>query len=364
MKLDKIAVNGFKSIKNLDLELTNLNVLIGPNGAGKSNFISLFHTLNQIIVGQFQECVSKAGGAETFLHFGHKETEEICINLTFGLNQYISSFIPTDDDSLIFKNELILFHNSTRYSQEPYSENINTGEKESKLSYQAKRKPGKVASYVLNALENWRVYHFHDTSESSKLKKWGDLNDNLYLRPDARNLAAFLYELKETSEHEYQTIRDAIQMVAPFFDDFMFRPKKTNDGEKIRLEWREKGSDYPFLAHHFSDGTLRFICLATLLLQPEKPSTILIDEPELGLHPYAITILVSLMKQATVENQLIVSTQSVPLVNQMNPEDIIVVDREKKSSVFKRLSVDEIEDWIEDYGVGDLWEKNHLGGRP
>src|SRR2546427_3037694 len=158
-------------------------------------------------------------------------------------------------------------------------------------------------------------------------------------------------------------MRETITQVAPFFNDFALRPDPTPK-ESIRLEWREKGSDFPFRAAHLSDGTLRFICLATLLLQPTPPSTVLIDEPELGLHPYAITVLASLLKSASTKTQVIVSTQSVPLVNQLQPEDILVVDRAQGQSTFRHLGSEELKDWLEDYGLGDLWEKNLFGGRP
>jgi predicted ATPase len=158
-------------------------------------------------------------------------------------------------------------------------------------------------------------------------------------------------------------IRDTIRMIAPFFDDFILRPLPENEN-KIRLEWREQGSDYPFLAHHLSDGTLRFMCLATLLLQPRLPATILIDEPELGLHPYAITVLASLMRSAATKTQVIVSTQSVSLVNQFDPEDLLVVERRDQATIIEPLDAQRLSSWLEEYALGELWEKNVLGGRP
>jgi len=154
-------------------------------------------------------------------------------------------------------------------------------------------------------------------------------------------------------------------MITPFFDDFALRPYPFNQ-EKIRLEWKERGTDMTFSASALSDGTLRFMSLATLLLQPTNnlPATILLDEPELGLHPYAINVLANLLQSAAEHTQVIVSTQSVTLVNQFDPEDIIVVDRENGQSVFRHLPENEIDTWLEDYGLGDLWEKNILGGRP
>jgi predicted ATPase len=143
----------------------------------------------------------------------------------------------------------------------------------------------------------------------------------------------------------------------------LLRPIPSNPNQ-IQLEWYEKGSDFPFRANSLSDGTIRFICLATLLLQPRLPPLVILDEPELGLHPYAISILYRLLEQASKKSQLLISTQSVTLINYFSPEDVIAVDKEKGSSTFTRLDQLKIEKWMEDYTIGELWEKNIFGGRP
>ena len=132
------------------------------------------------------------------------------------------------------------------------------------------------------------------------------------------------------------------------------------------MEWVEREQDVPFKASLLSDGTLRFICLAVVFLQPVElqPATILVDEPELGLHPYAITVLGSLMRATAKEKQIIVSTQSVDLLNQVEPGNVIVVDRDGGKSSLRRLQGDHLAEWLEDYTLGELWKKNIFGGRP
>ncbi len=362
--LDKISIHGFKSIRELnDFELDSLNILIGANGSGKTNFISLFKLLNQIIDENLQVYIAQSGGANSFLYFGHKNTEKISIQLAFKNNGYNFTLIPTFQDSLIFEYEEIWFHGGRQYKR-PYSYNFGGGQKETKLHVESRDRSIKnMADHVISAIQSWRVYHFHDTSPSAKLKKFVDIDDNRILRPDASNLAAFLFLLKTKYPSDYKNIISTIRLVAPFFNDFVLIPKSSNNS-KIQIEWLENGSDDYFNANTLSDGTLRFICLATLLLQPDMPATIIIDEPELGLHPYAITILAALLKSASEKAQVIVSTQSVSLVNQFAPENIIVVDRKDNQSTFTRYSTKKLEIWLEDYGMGDLWEKNLLGGRP
>ena len=188
-------------------------------------------------------------------------------------------------------------------------------------------------------------------------------DDNRKFHPDGSNLAPYLYYLKKACSDDYKNIVDAVRMVTPFFDTFSLSPHRLNP-DHIRLEWKERGCVSCFDATALSDGTLRFICLATLLLQPEPPCLILIDEPELGLHPYAIKLLSALLKSASEKSQIIVSTQSVTLVNQFEPSNILIADREGEQTLFRRPDKEKLGTWLEDYTLGELWEKNIIGGRP
>lgn len=360
-RLEKVRIAGFKSIRDQEVTLEPLNLLIGANGAGKSNFIGIFRLLNELVSANLQVTVAKAGGADKLLHFGRKVSDQLILKLYFGPNSYCCTLEPGEDDSLIFASEEVSFQGEG-YSK-PYTERLVGGRSESRLFKARATANRSMFDYVVESFRSWRVYHFHDTGESAKVKQTSQLGDNAYLRPDAGNLASFLYRLQEKEPQAFQNIVGAVQMVAPFFDRFVLEPDRLNP-ETIRLEWLERGSTAYFNAHALSDGTLRFICLATLLLQPEIPTTVIIDEPELGLHPYAITLLAALLQSATERTQLVVSTQSVTLVNQFAAEDLIVVDRQDNESTFRRLGQDETSRWLEHYSLGELWEKNVLGGRP
>lgn len=364
-ELEVISVTGFKSIASIEkLKLNAINVLIGPNGSGKSNFIEVFSFLHAIREGQLQDYVARAGGADKVLHFGSKVTQAIEIHISFQekINQYEISLEATETDQLYPRSEVAYFWGDRKRHPQPYSKELNPRGAEAGIS---DPHSSGTANFVRHHLGSWRLYHFHDTSSSSPMKKTADVNDNRFLRPDGSNLAAFLYFLKLKYETTYSIIRRTVQRVAPFFDDFLLEPQRLNP-DKIRLEWRHKGSDSYFDASSLSDGSLRFIALATLFLQPEdlRPSVILVDEPELGLHPYAVTMLASLVKQASLETQVIVSTQSPLLLDQFQPEDVLVADRVGGGTQFTRLESTRLEAWLENYSLGQLWEKNEFGGRP
>lgn len=364
LELDYITVRGFKSIASMDqLRLTAVNVLIGPNGSGKSNFIGIFSFLNALRDGLLKDYVSRTGGAERILHFGSKTTPQLYLKVSFrgGVNQYEIEFVPTANDTLVPRAEFVYFWDKSKYDQ-PYARILSGTDGEAGVS--ALEAQG-VASYVRNHLARWRLYHFHDTSFSSPMKKTADVNDNRFLRTDGANLAAFLYFLKNRHAESYGLIRRTVRLAAPFFEDFQLEPSRLNP-DKIQLEWRHAGSDAYFNAASLSDGTLRFIALTTLFLQPEayRPSVVLIDEPELGLHPNAITLLAAMVKQAATETQVIVSTQSSLLLDHFQPEDVLVAERVEGGTRLTRLEPNRLRTWLAKYSLGQLWEKNELGGRP
>ena len=364
-ELDYITVRGFKSIASIEkLKLGPMTVVIGPNGSGKSNFIGVFSFLNAIREGRLQEYVIRAGGADKVLHFGSRTTEMLHIHISFQdeRNQYEIELVPNGADEMVPQSETGYFWDKERYPNRPYASAIEGAGREAGIS---RPYPRRVASYVQRCLASWRVYQFHDTSLDSPMKKMADVGDNRYLRIDGANLAAFLYLLRERHGESYRLIVRTIRQVAPFFKDFDLEPEALNS-DKIRLQWKHEGTDAYFDGSSLSDGTLRFMALATLFLQPDmyRPSVILVDEPELGMHPYAITLLASLMKRASTEAQVIVATQSTLLLDHFDPEQVLVAERVEGATQFTRLESSKLEAWLETFSLGQLWEKNEIGGRP
>jgi predicted ATPase len=362
--IKKLTIEGYKSIRKLeDFPLGGLNVLIGANGAGKSNFVGFFGLLKEIIEQRLQLALQTTeGGADACLYLGPKVTRELGVELYFGDHLYEFSLVPTPDNRFTFSKE-------TAWVIGPpisMTHSLGSGHSEAKIrdlkdERFTHKNVHEFPGAVNDSISSWVVYHFHDTSLSAAVRRQWALNDNETLRQNAENLAPFLYRIQRTDPACYSKIRDVVRLAAPFFDDFKLRPMPTSL-DMIQLEWQQRDSDYPFRAHQLSDGTLRFICLATALLQPSRPATVLFDEPELGLHPYALTLLGNLFKQAG--EQIIVSTQSAPLLNEFAPEDVIVVERTNGESTFRRLNSADLSEWLEEYTLGELWQKNILGGRP
>jgi predicted ATPase len=364
--LRRVLVQGFKSIESCNLELTRLNVIIGSNGAGKSNFISLFRMMQAAVDGKFQYFVTKNGGIDAMLRHGRSQTKNIAIRFNWASSTYLAAWEPTADNRMIFAEEecesAVEPHIRAHVGRDQHLESILS--QKSGLSHNDEF--DRIAIDMAERIRGWRVYHFHDTSETATVKRINNIDDHAYLRPDAENLAAFLRRLRIQYRAHYDWIVKAIRLAAPFFDDFVLEPEIENPNI-IQLRWREIGRDAPFKAFQLSDGTLRFICLATLLLQPDDvmPSIILLDEPELGLHPTAIEHLAGMLRSVSAQRQIIVTTQSVELLNRCEAGSVIVADRDQQgATTFTRLDQQRLEAWLVDYSLGQLWMANHLGGKP
>jgi predicted ATPase len=360
--LSKIQLSGYKSIKELDLEMLPINILIGANGAGKSNFISLFSLLRALSQGRFKDHVKENGGANSLLHFGAKNTSKIIVDIDVSVNGYhVELRHDLFEDELIFEKEFCRF-NDYDYSKPYYIKGKNG---ESGL-FEGGAVSQSVRDYTRFYLEKCQVYHFHDTGRTAGFKQSSPIDATDYLYTDAKNIAAFLYRLKNDSYESYRNIVDAVRTVAPFFHDFYLEPRGEGDKQSILLKWTHRKSDEPFSAQQLSDGTARFIAMATLFLQPPdtRPKTIILDEPELGLHPFALEVLADIIKSVSKTDQVICSTQSAAFANHFEPENFIVVDQSEGVSTFSRPDKAEFLAWLEDYKMGDIWNKNLIGGRP
>jgi predicted ATPase len=366
-QLDSITLKGFKSIRELnDFKLQKLNVLIGPNGAGKSNFVDFFRLLRAMAEEGLQGLIVQSGGADGFLFNGPKETKQISALLKFGWNQYRFTAEPNVAGELILREEGVLYTGGKRPNdwQIYYVPKKESSLKDWKGSKSSWGDYLSAEGYVHKSVSSWIVYHFHDTSSTAPMRRDQALRDFRELNPTAGNIAAFLKNIRENWSAKYQRIRETIQIIAPFFDDFLLEPQTKGDNELIRLEWRQKGSSFPFQPWQLSDGTIRFICLATALLQPVPPSTVVIDEPELGLHPYALEVLAALIHEASLHTQLVVSTQSPLLVDRFDAEHIITVQRKDGASSFDRLEPEPLADWLKDFSLGELVRKNVVETAP
>ena len=369
--LERLSVKGFKSIRELkDFPLNDLNVFVGANGAGKSNLIELFRMLMAMAGKNFSKFVLVRNGADGFLFNGPKVTQSISAEFVFtsrstvsqGPNTYRFEATPTTDGRNFLLSEEREYVTTSPRSYGPAAEESRLRDEKDEKSSDGRWNG--VGFFVYESISNWMVYHFHDTSANAPMRRYEIVEDCQRLRPDASNIGAFLLHMKTNPvlSPRYAEILNAVRQVIPFFDDFRLDVQEMGEAKKVALSWQQNGSDFPMQPFHLSDGSIRFICLATALLQPTPPSTIIIDEPELGLHPEAIGILSELIVDAAKRTQVIIATQSPLLLDQFAIEDIVVVNRKGGESKFERLERADYDQWLENYSVGQLWTKNVIQG--
>lgn len=367
-EITSISIRGFKTLDRLeDFRPGPLNILIGANGAGKSNFIAFFRLLSWMIDGKLQEHVGRLGGASKLLFEGPARTRElecsISIRTESGENGYQFRLGFASGDQFVFLQEQFRF-TRTGFSPHRWTD-LKNGHRESNLAAHIDSSvgPGKgVARYLRSLLKSLCVYQFHNTSDTARVKQRWRTEDKWFLKEDGGNLAPVLLRLREEFPPSYQKVVAHCRQLLPFFDDFVLNPEH----DHLLLQWRERKSDLILDAAAASDGMLRIFALITLLCHPpdELPDVLLMDEPELGLHPAAIELIGGLIRSASAQTQIIAATQSPMLLNQFDPEQVTVVERDGGASQFKRLDAAELSGWLEDYSLAELWQKNVLGGRP
>lgn len=369
--LKSVALAGYRSydqdLSRNKIELRDINIIIGANGAGKSNLISFLEMVSFMMTRGLRSYTARQGGAHSLLYFGAGQTERIAGELQIhdadGKKEDTYSFglERSATDQLYFAWERFAYRDVLH--EKPYEREMGAGHYEAELSGAWDI----TARTLRNYLERLRVFHFNDTSINARIRSTTSTTDAAYLRSDGGNIAAFLYQMRENQEYipYYERIIRHIRMILPQFFDFVLEP----DGNGyLSLNWRQEGAEEVFGPHQFSDGALRFVALTTLLLQPAKtaPMTIILDEPEIGLHPYAISLLAKEIRMASRTSQIIVSTQSPLLLNEFSCEDIITAEYDgiRQRSTLRRHREEDLREWIQDYTLGELWEKNVLGGLP
>ncbi len=369
--IESVSIKGYMSIKEQNILLSRLNILIGANGAGKSNILRVFTLLSAMMAGNLQEFVCLAGGANALLSRRTDSGHAISFHVTGFLQEYQCVLVPDEGDRLLILSEELITNAEWNQSREPPEEknNFKAGAR-AESRYAIPRNIVSLESIrdspdyspLITALYSVKAYQM---AQIHQLDSPPLLHSSLpLLEPDAGNLACVIADLYARYPDNYSYVRDCIRLAVPFFDDFSIICQEEQKGTVHILGWREHNTEYTFPMQDLSDGIRRFIVLATILNSPVLPPVIIINEPEAGLHPYAIRILAAMVRSAAVRTQVIIATQSVTFIDTCGPDDLLVVGRSAGETVVTKINDDEIGEWLADYSLGELWEHNIIGGRP
>lgn len=376
-KVESVRIRGFRSLADIELSgMPQAAVLIGANGAGKSNFVRFFEMLGWMLrLRRLGEFVERHGGAGDQLFGGSKVTPRIDARIRLGSRAPWSDYRFTLDhappDRLFFSDEGIRYGDDG-FSDERGWQSIESGHREAvvlrAMQIGVSDAAAPAVSLIRWLLGGCAVYQFHDTSHGSPIKTGWEAEDSYRLRPDGGNLGAVLHRLERDDARRFDLICRQVGRVLPAFDRFVTE----ESAGKVLLRWKAKGADRTFGPHLTSDGSLRFFALATLLNLPQKmlPRVILLDEPELGLHPAAVDLIGAMIKARARERQIIAATQSPLLVDAFGLDEFFVLDMSPDGRTgIRRLDPDDYRQWLdEDYAAklttGELWQKNLFGDSP
>jgi predicted ATPase len=287
---------------------------------------------------------------------------EITVETEQGTNEYRMALTHVAPDSLAFAEEAFRFSRHGRNTSSSWVD-LPMPAQESGLPDAAadnSQRAQRTARTVLYLLRNCATFQFHDTSAKASLNMRWDESEAARMRTDGGNLAPILLHLSREQPRRYQLITRQIQRVLPVFEDFELEPTSG----KVLLRWRAKNSDKTFGPHLTSDGSLRLFCMFTLLNLPDDmlPDVLMIDEPELGLHPHAIALTADMIKSLAVHRQVFIATQSPLMVDAFELENILVASLEGAATKLTPMDQHDYRSWLaDDYLPSDLWLKEPVG---
>lgn len=366
MRLRELEIRGYKSIPfqhPLKLEFGDINILLGANGAGKSNIISFFKMLGYMMSGALQKHIAEEGSNQQFLYYGSKKTPTLSASLCFEDDKDYDSYSFSLSSAV--PNRLIISSEEIEWAQKPKQHPLKLLLKSDFNESALIDSTNKTEQFIRSLLSGCKVYQFSDSSKESFIRQASTVESAHYLQSKGNNLASFLLFLKNNYPESFKRITRYVRLVVPQFNEFYLEPERGY----VSLRWTDtSANDYVFTANQFSDGSIRFIALATLLLQPAEtmPFVIIIDEPELGLHPFAIGQLNEMIRDASIHAQIIMATQSPEILDGFPADDVTIIERnpEFDGTIARKLSESEFKHWLEEYSLSELWNKNVLGGRP
>lgn len=382
-EFSNLQVDGFRRLQKLELPLRPLNVLIGANGVGKTSVLEVMSLLSASATGRLQDTLSAAGGLGSVMTLGRpdpmrlhltmpvEQAEPIEYEFTLvagGLGyslpeERLTQRRPGTDGKDPFFKFIDSRHRDIRYFDTDAGKLVRPtwDHKPLETSLSQVPKMFREPERFRELLASSSLYHALDVSPRAAVRLPQPMQPAPLPGPDGENLMSCLYFLRETERHRFDAVEDTLRVVFPNFDRLDFPPAAAGS---LTMAWRDKQYAKPLYPHQLSEGTLRFLWLVTLLQSPELPTVTLIDEPEVSLHPEMLRLLAGLFREASSRTQLIVATHSERLVGFLQPAELLVCDLDEAgTATITRADDLDLEGWLAEYSLDQLWRLGRLGGR-
>ncbi len=378
-KIKKIKITGFRRLHDIEIRMRPIMVMIGANGVGKSSFLDAVSLLSASASGTLNKSLSKLGGVVDICTRGLSE------KLVFEVEMDCPGYEPLHYQLEIEtkgQGYTIAFEqlSQNRGYNQPFKhiESHHTDIKYFDIEDQHLVRPDwehnplesslsqvpkmfKQPEELRQTLSSVTQYHVLDVGPRAPVKLPQQMKPALLPGEDGEDLVPFLYNLRETDRDRFEAIEDTLRAAFPDFEYLNFPPAAAG---MLSLTWKEKSFRYPMYAHQLSEGTLRFLWLISLLQSPNLSTVTMIDEPEVSLHPELLSLLADLMREASQRTQIVVATHSDRLIRFLAPKEVVVMDVEENGCALARWAdTMDLDEWLEDYSLDEVWRIGRMGGR-
>ena len=384
---ERIHIQGFRRLFDVDIKLNPLNVLIGANGSGKTSILDVLSLLANSASGKLNECLSELGGIEANLsnlsmanaskarfmsfelamHVPHEEPLEYQLGIvpqgvTHQIGEEVLSKTQDTPPPLKYikaRLDNVSYYDTKGTQKGPIRPNWDYNSKESALSQVPKmlREPEDFRKRLASSTH----YHVLDVSRRAPIRLPQQMRDATLPGHDGEDVVSCLYTIRETDPDRFELIESTLRAGFPYFERMNFPPVAAGT---LAMTWKDRSSKHPFYMHQLSEGTLRFLWLVTLLQSPGLTEVTMIDEPEVSLHPELLSLLADLLRDASNRTQLIVATHADRLVRFLQPSEILTINTndEGTSEVIRADELD-LENWLKEYTMDEVWRMGRIGGR-
>lgn len=380
-KIKEIHIAGFRRLRDIHIEMRPMMVLIGANSVGKTSILDAMSLLSASAAGKMNTALNSIGGVADLATRGQER------KITLGAEMDCPGYNPlhyqldveTRGQGYAIPCETLTQEGGDKYNA-PFkhidSNNENTSyfdQIEKKLvrpnwehnplesSLSQVPKMFQQPEEFRRTLSSISQYHVLDVGPRSPVKLPQQMKPARLPGEDGEDLVSFLYNLRESDRHRYETIEDTLRAAFPGFECLNFPPAAAG---MISLTWKEKQFKDPFYAHQLSEGTLRFLWLVSLLQSPNLSAVTMIDEPEVSLHPELLSLLTDCLREASQSTQLIVATHSDRLIRFLEPHEVVVMDVDEDGCAQVQWADQmDLEKWLKEYSLDEVWRMGQMGGR-
>lgn len=379
-RIDRIRISGFRKLLAVDLHMKPLLVLIGANGVGKTSLLDAFSLLSTSASGKLSDMVSQLGGVASILTRGKCDSVSFHVDMNVPGHEplaYELHLAPTGTGYSISRESLSqrrpgfadpFLHinslgNDIRYYEIEENRLVRPDWEHSPLETSLAQVPKmfRQPEELRRILATATQYHALDVGPRAPVKMPQPMKPATLPGPGGEDIVPYLYSLRESDKSRFDAITDSLHAAFSDFEELNFPPVAAG---MLAMTWKDRKFSRPMYMHELSEGTLRFLWLVSLLQSPTLSTVTMIDEPEVSLHPELLGLLAELMREASTRTQLIIATHSDRLIRFLNPGEVVVMDTDEQGCAMATWAdTMDLEEWLKDYSLDEVWRLGRMGGR-